>query len=194
MVATWGNLANRVLSFAYKHWEGIVPDPGKLRDQDKEIIETIENGFESVGKLISTVKLRAALSEAIRLASDANKYLDMQAPWFEIKSDQETAAKTIYTAMRVIDLLKVLLSPFIPFTSEQLHSYLGYNKPLFGEQAVETINDLLGEHTVLRYLPERASGHWEPSQLQPGQRFQKPAPLFKKLDISIVEEERARMG
>lgn len=194
LVATWGNLVNRVLSFAYKHWEGIVPDPGELRDQDKEIIETIENGFEIVGNLLSMVKLRAALSEAMRMASDANKYLDTQAPWFEIKSDKETAAKTIYTAMRVIDSLKVLLSPFIPFTCEQLHSYLGYEKPLFGEQAVETINDSLGEHTVLRYLPEQASGHWEPSQLQPGQRFQKPAPLFKKLDPSIVEEERARMG
>ena len=55
-------------------------------------------------------------------------------------------------------------------------------KPLFGEQAVDTINDSLGEHSVLRYLPEQASGHWEPSQVQPGQRFQKPAPLFKKLD------------
>ena len=30
LVATWGNLANRVLSFAYKNWEGIVPDPGTL--------------------------------------------------------------------------------------------------------------------------------------------------------------------
>jgi methionyl-tRNA synthetase len=26
LVATWGNLANRVLSFCYKHWEGFVPD------------------------------------------------------------------------------------------------------------------------------------------------------------------------
>ena len=26
LVATWGNLVNRVLSFAYKHWEGHVPN------------------------------------------------------------------------------------------------------------------------------------------------------------------------
>ena len=194
LLANWGNLANRVLSFAYKHWEGVVPNPGELREQDQEIIAKIEAGFERVGNLLATVKLRAALSEAMRLASEANKYLDTQAPWFEIKSDKDEAAKTIYTAMRVIDFLKVLLAPFIPFTSEQLNSYLGYENPLFGEQVVETISDTLGDHTVLRYLPDQASGRWEPSQLQPGQAFQKPAPLFKKLDVSIIEEERARMG
>ncbi|MGB8252835.1 MAG: methionine--tRNA ligase, partial [Anaerolineaceae bacterium] len=34
LVATWGNLVNRVLSFAYKHWEGVIPDPGELRAED----------------------------------------------------------------------------------------------------------------------------------------------------------------
>jgi methionyl-tRNA synthetase len=194
LVATWGNLANRVLSFAYKHWEGVVPNPGQLREQDKEIIATIEAGFEEVGNLLAAVKLRAALSEAMRLAGEANKYLDMQAPWFEIKSDKDMAAKTIYTAMRVIDSLKMLLAPFLPFTCERLHTNLGYQEPLFGKQVIETITDTLGEHTVLRYLQNGASGRWEASQLEPGQVFQKPAPLFKKLDAGIIEEERGRLG
>ena len=194
LVATWGNLANRVLSFAYKHWEGHVPDPGELRPADQEIIATVEAGFESVGNLIATVKLRAALSEAIRLASEANKYLDSQAPWFEIKSDKAAAAKTIYTAMRVIDSLKLLLAPFLPFSSERLHAYLGYDAPLFGQQSIANVQDDLGEHTALRYLPQQASGNWEPSRLQPGKHFRKPEPLFKKLDVSIIEDERARMG
>jgi methionyl-tRNA synthetase len=38
LVATWGNLANRVLSFAHKNWEGFVPDPGTLGDEDEEIM------------------------------------------------------------------------------------------------------------------------------------------------------------
>ena len=194
LVATWGNLANRVLSFAYKHWEGIVPDPGNLRPADREIIANIEAGFYQVGELLSTVKLRGALSEAMRLAGEANKYLDTQAPWFEIKEDKEAAAKTIYTAMRVIDSLKVLFAPFLPFTSERLNEYFGYSDPLFGEQDIETIEDSLGNHTVLRYFPDEAAGSWQPSQLQPGSAFNKPQPLFKKLDVSIIEEERARMG
>ena len=194
LVNTWGNLANRVLSFAYKHWDGHVPTPAELRSQDQELLAAVEGGFNTVGEHLEAVRLRSALAEAIRLASEVNKYLDVTAPWFAIKTDKLAAATSIYTALRAIDSLKVLLAPFLPFTCERLHAYLGYKQPLFGEQVVETCSDALGEHTVLRYLPGKATGCWEPSQLPAGQVLQQPAPLFKKLDESIVEEERAKLG
>lgn len=194
LVATWGNLANRVLSFAYRNWDGKVPDPGELRPADVEILSTVEAGFQSVGDYLNAVKLRAALGEAMRLAAEVNKYLDKAAPWFEIKSDKAAASTTIYTALRAVDNLKLLLAPFLPFTAERLHGYLGYLEPLFGEQAIETAQDSLGEHAVLRYHPDRSSGRWAPSQLAPGTLMQPPAPLFKKLEPVIVAQERSRMG
>ncbi|MDD5468173.1 MAG: methionine--tRNA ligase [Anaerolineales bacterium] len=193
LVATWGNLANRVLSFAYKHWEGHVPEPGELRPADQQMLALVKNGFATVGDHLDAVRLRAALQEAMALASEVNKYLDTAAPWFEIKSDKAAAGKSIYTALHAIDSLKVLLAPFLPFTCERLHTYLGYTQPLFGEIVLETQRDDLGEHQVLRYLPGQASGRWQPSQLSPGGKLEQPAPLFKKLDESIVEEERRRL-
>ena len=123
LVANWGNLANRVLSFAHKHWEGHIPTPGELREIDKEVIATVEAGFESVGKRLNDVRLRSALQETLRLATEVNKYLDTAAPWSEVKVDKEAAGTTIYTAIRCIDNLKVLFAPFLPHTSEQLHGY-----------------------------------------------------------------------
>jgi methionyl-tRNA synthetase len=195
LVATWGNLANRVLAFCFKHWDGHVPeiDPGALRPADLELLATIEAGFVSVGKELEAVHLRAALQEAIRLASEVNKYLDTSAPWFEIKTDKAAAAKSVYTALKVIDSLKVLFAPFLPFTSEKLNGFFGYETPLFGEQYTETVKDSLGEHTVLRY--KGIDGLlWNPSELKPGAKLNPPAPLFKKLDESVIEEERARLG
>lgn len=194
LVATWGNLVNRVLSFAYKHWDGCVPEPGELRPDDKVILESVAAGFESVGEHIDAVRLRPALNEAVRLASEVNKYLDTSAPWFEIKSDKEDAAKTIFTALQAIDWLKVQLSPFLPFTSERLNLYLGYKQPLFGEQYVETVEDSLGKHTVLRYNSADASGKWEPGRLPAGGSMEKPAPLFRKLEPIVAQEERAKLG
>jgi len=194
LVATWGNLANRVLSFAYKHWEGVVPEPGELQPADMEVLEKVEGGFETVAKELEAVRLRAAIGEAMSLASEVNKYLDQTAPWKTVKMDKEAAGRSIYTALRAIDSLKVLFSPFLPFTSEKLHTYLGYSGQIFGEQKVELQKDELGEHTVLRYDPEKATGEWKQSALKPGQTLQQPQPLFKKLDKSIVEEERARLG
>ncbi len=198
LVATWGNLANRVLSFAYKHWDGHVPsvDLAALRGADLDLLAAIEAGFQSVGALLEAVRLRAALQEAFRLATTVNQYLEQQAPWQAVKTDKDSAALTIYTALRAIDSLKVIFAPFLPFTSEKLNGFFGYETPLFGEQYTETVTDALGEHTVLRYRVGRtaSSTYWKPSELKPGAKLNPPAPLFKKLDEKVVEEERARLG
>ena len=195
LVATWGNLANRVLAFCYKHWDGHVPDidPAELRPADLDLLAAIQGGFQSVGKELEAVHLRAALQEAIRLASEVNKYLDTSAPWFEIKTDKAAAAKSVYTALKAIDSLKVMFAPFLPFTSEKLNGFFGYETPLFGEQYIETVKDSLGKHTVLRYRGvDRLQ--WKPSELKPGAKLNPPAPLFKKLEESVIEEERSRLG
>jgi methionyl-tRNA synthetase len=194
LVATWGNLANRILGFAYKHWDGTVPDPGELRPGDLELIANVEASFKTIGELIESIHLRAALREAIATASTVNQYLDQNAPWFEIKTDKDQAAKSVYTAMKAIDSLKILLAPFLPFTSERLHGFLGYTQPIFGTQQVDEVSDSLGTHQALRYIPGEASGKWEPSDLQPGSPFEKPSPLFKKLDPEVADEEREKMG
>jgi len=194
LVATWGNLVNRVLSFNYKHWEGIVPEPGELNELDQNLIAAIEQGFETVGKEIEAVHLRGALAEAMRLAGEVNKYLDQTSPWTVIKTDREAAARAIYTALRAIDSLKILLAPFLPFTSQRLHRFMGYKTRLFGTQFSDTETDNLGSHQVLRYNPEGAAGKWEASQLKAGSQLETPEPLFRKLDASIIDEERARLG
>ncbi len=194
LIANWGNLANRVLSFAHKHWEGHIPQPGKLGKLDKAVREEVKKGFESVGELLDAVKLRAALEEALRVSSEVNKYLDDTSPWSTVKMDKDAAGTTIFTAMQCIDNLKLIFSPFLPHSSEKLHSYMGYSESLFGEQYTEKVSDELGEHTALRYRPAKTGGNWTPTKLEPGKPFLKPMPLYKKLDDSVVEEERGRMG
>jgi methionyl-tRNA synthetase len=194
LVATWGNLVNRVLSFAHKHWEGRVPDPGELRPEDEAILKVIEEGFDQVADLYNKVKLRAALTETMLLAGEVNKYLDDKAPWFEIKEDKDSAGRSIFTAIKAIDSLKILFAPVLPFTCEQLHRTLGYETPLFGEQYTEEISDNLGSHTALRYRPAETPFSWQLSEIQAGREFSKPMPLFKKLDPEIAEQELERMG
>jgi len=194
LVATWGNLANRVLSFAYKHWEGHIPEPGELTSIDKDLLQQVNEGFKTVGDELDAVHLRAAVAEAMRLASEVNKYLDQTAPWQAVKTDKAAAGRAIYTAIQAIDSLKIMFAPFLPFSSEKLHEILGYEKPLFGTQSISPVTDELGEHKVLRYDSAGATGKWEPGHIAAGAVFNAPAPLFKKLDIKIVEEERAKLG
>ncbi|MDP1716346.1 MAG: methionine--tRNA ligase [Anaerolineales bacterium] len=202
LVATWGNLANRVLAFCYKNWEGQVPsiDVKTLRDSDLSLLAVIEKGFALVGAELEAVRLRSALGEAMKLATAVNVYLDLNAPWSAIKVDKAEAGKAVYTALKAIDSLKVMFAPFLPFTCEKLHGFFNYETPLFGEQYTETVKDSLGEHTVLRYrnvgsgLRPEPNVQWKPSELKPGKKLNQPAPLFKKLDESVINEERARLG
>jgi len=195
LVATWGNLANRVLSFCYKHWEGVVPnvDVTTLRPADLELLTTIEAGFNAVGAELDAVRLRSALSETMKLATAVNQYLDVNAPWSAVKTDKDGAAKTIYTALKAIDSLKVMFAPFIPFTSERLHGFFGYETPLFGEQYTEDVTDAIGSHKVLRYKGVEGL-QWKPSDLKPGAKLNQPGPLFKKLEPTVIDEERGRLG
>ncbi len=194
LVATWGNLANRVTSFAYKHWDGKVPEPGDLGSEDRELLQEIEGGFETIGAHLEAVQIRAALQEAMRLARKANGYLD-RAPWFKvIEEDKPAAARTVYTALRAVDSLKVLFAPFLPFSSEKLHTALGYKGHLFGEQRIETFQEETRAHSALVYEGAGAIGRWTPSELPAGQSLAKPKPLYKKLDDDIVDQELERLG
>ncbi len=193
LVATWGNLVNRVLKFADKHW-GHVPLPGGKRPFDEALEQEIKQGFETVGELIEAVKLRAALNETFRLARQVNAYLDI-APWYQvIKTDRDGAATTVYIALWAIDCLKTLLSPFLPFSSQSVYEFLGYNEQLFGKTTIETFHEEHQQHDAFVYDAEGAVGKWEPSKLPVGQILKRPFPLFKKLDESVVAVEKAKLG
>ena len=198
LVATWGNLVNRVLGFAYKRYKGKVPEPQPLDERDQQLLDLIAEGFQKVGTLYEQVKLRDALKEAIALAREVNRYLDQKEPWKVYKSDRVAAGTSIYVAMRAIDSLKILLAPVLPSTCQKIHDFFGYDEPLFGTLKIVTYDEETRSHDALIYEPsvceETFTNRWQPSDLQPGRAFQKPKALFKKLDPTIVEKERALLG
>jgi len=104
----------------------------------------------------------------------------------------------------VVDNLKTILAPILPHTpvlthrAQKLHEYLGYEGQLFGTQYVveyqeEARHGGLRSHRALTYDHTGASGSWTKSDLPPGQALRQPAPLFKKLDEGVIEEEYARL-
>jgi methionyl-tRNA synthetase len=192
LVAIWGNLANRMLSFAYKRFNGKVPEAGELDAEDRALLEKVEAGFQTVGELYNACKFRAALGEALALAREANVYLDRKAPWFQIKEDPQAAATSVYVILRVVDNLKTILAPILPHTAQELHEYLGYEGQLFGTQQVVEYQEETRTHNALTYDHSDAVGTWAKSELPPGQTLWAPAPLFKKLDEGLIEEEYGR--
>jgi methionyl-tRNA synthetase len=186
LVANWGNLVNRALGFAYRRFDGAVPQPGPFDATDDALLKEIRGGFESVAALYEAARLKAALHGARRLSQRVNQYLNEKEPWRTVKSDPQAAATSVYVALQAIDWLKLLWAPILPHSSDRLHHYLGYDEPLFGQLNTTAVEDARGSHVVLRYDHAGASGVWQAQELAAGQTLRKPEPLFTKLDPADV--------
>ncbi len=194
LVATWGNLVNRTLTNVFKNF-GNVPQPGALTVADSALIAQVEGGFASIGELLEGARFKAAISEAMRLAGLVNIYLSEQEPWKVIKVDRERAATIWYTTLRCVDSLKIFFTPFLPFSSQCLHEYLGYAGYIAGPLEFKEYTESNGSsHRVLTGDYTAWVGRWEIGELPVGQALCQPKPLFKKLDEKVVEEELARLG
>ncbi len=194
LVATWGNLVNRTLTNVFKNF-GSVPQPGALSESDSALIAQVEGGFASIGELLAAARFKAAISEAMRLAGLVNVYLSEQEPWKVIKADRARAATIWYTALRCVNSLRVFFTPFLPFSSQRLHEYLGHDGYLAGPLGFKEYSEPRGgTHRVLTGDYTSWVGRWEPGELPVGQALREPKPLFKKLDEKVVEEELARLG
>jgi methionyl-tRNA synthetase len=193
LVANWGNLVNRTLTNAHRHF-GSVPERGAATDEDEAVLREVEAGFGSVGGLIEQARFRAALAEAMRLASRVNQYVSDQEPWALVKADRERAATVLHVALQAIDNLKLLFLPFLPFSSQRLHELLGYDTVIAGEVESRRIDVEATPYTVLTGDYDAWAGRWEPTVLPAGQALREPQTLFVKLDPErVVADELERM-
>ena len=169
LVATYGNLVHRVLTFVYRSFDGCVPTPGEFDSLSQDIIKGAKHTLNMMDKLISDCHFKQAVMQAMKLAQETNRYLDTKSPWKTIKQDRQASATALYVAIAVLSALRTALYPFLPFSSQKLHEYLGF------EGSVE-------------------DDGWQLHLPQPGQRLLPPEPLFSKLDEGLVDEETARLG
>ncbi|MEM2842530.1 MAG: methionine--tRNA ligase [Candidatus Bathyarchaeia archaeon] len=123
-----GNFVNRTLTFIKKYFNGIVPSPNNYDEVDLEVLRKINDTPREVEKLMDEFKLRSALSMIIDFAREGNRYLSLKEPWLKIKVDKRKAETTLYLAVQIVYALSILLTPFLPKTSEKILKQLGLNK------------------------------------------------------------------
>ena len=202
LVAGWGNLVNRTASMIAKKF-GEIPTPGELEDIDRALLDAVEAGFAAVGNLIRHHRQKAALSEAMRLVGEANKYVTDTEP-FKLKAPEqrERLATVLWTLAQAVADLNLMLSPFLPHAANDIDRVMGGAGEIAPMPYIEEVAEL--DPQVLPADFEGRNGYpiitgdytqvptWERHPITPGTPIAKPTPVFVKLDESIVEEELAR--
>ncbi len=169
LVATYGNLVHRVMTFTHRHFDGCVPAPGELDAASNGLLQKAESTVAAVDDSLGHCRFREGIRAAMLLAQETNRYLDEKSPWKTVKTDRESCATALFVSFAAISSLKTVLAPFLPFSSQKLHGMLGFQ----------------GEVT--------AEG-WGRQPLHSGQRLGPAETLFTKLDEAVAAEESSRLG
>ena len=161
LVANLGNFIHRILTMSHKNFDGKIPKFESESESTKEIIERCNNAIKEVGTSISKRRFREALNNLMALSKFGNQFLDRNEPWKKMKENKNEAGEILGQSIIIINAISCILEPFLPESSQKLQ------KILFGE----TINE------------------WKLILPKPGTPFEKPMPLFEKLDEEVVLEE-----
>ncbi len=119
-----GNFVNRTFTFVHKHFDGVVPERGKLEKIDIEMLELLNASPQKIADLLERYKVKDAVFEMMNLARAGNKYFNDSEPWVSLKKNKEQCATTINICLNIIFTLAEIFEPVIPFSSVKIFKML----------------------------------------------------------------------
>lgn len=167
---TLGNLVNRTIAMTNKYFDGVITNPEVKEDVDDELISLALSTVSKVDELISQYRISDALDAIISLAKRSNKYIDETMPWALAKDEDKKArlATVLYNLLESIRFTAILLSPFMPETSEKIFAQL---------------NTSVKDYDTLKAF----------GGLEKNNKVTAPSPLFNRIDaekmLAEIEEQ-----
>lgn len=210
LVAGWGNLVNRTANMIAKNF-GEIPPCGELEPVDEQILAQVRGAFDTVGGLIERHRQRPAIAEAMRVVGEVNAYVSATEP-FKLKSEEQRPRleTVLHVLAQCVSDLNLILSPFLPHSSNDVHKVFGGDGTLTPMPRMEEVTDLdAPEDGMLQEVEGQPAGlttfpvitgdytgfaKWESTPVTVGAPVAKPKPVFVKLDPKVIDEELARMS
>ena len=167
---TLGNLVNRTIAMTNKYFDGVITNPEVKEAVDDELISLALSTVGKVDELIAQYRISDALDAIISLAKRSNKYIDETMPWALAKDEEkkDRLATVLYNLLESIRFTAILLSPFMPETSEKIFAQLNTSV-----KGYDTLNAFGG--------------------LEKDNKVTAPTPLFNRIDaekmLAEIEEK-----
>ncbi len=192
LVAGWGNLVNRTATLIAKNF-GEIPPAGVLTEDDERVLALAEQSFAIVGDLIGRHRQKQAIGEAMRAVGEVNKYVSDSEPW-KIKDDPERLGTVLHVIAQCVADLNLVLAPFLPFSANAVDAVFGGTGEIAPMPRIDEVDDLDGGPGYPVITGDYTTAPtWERHPIVVGTPVAKPTPIFTKLDVSVIDEELARL-
>ncbi len=199
LAASWGNLVNRVANLINKNFGAIPPlDEDSMTAMDRALLDQTSDAFALVGSLIERHRQKNALTEAMRIVADINKYISATEPW-KIKDDEARLGTVLHVAAQAVSDANHLLAPFLPHSAQKVWEALGGTgvfSPLPRIEEVEDLDNPDFKYPIITgdYRLGETVHPWESEELVAGTPVPKPTPIFAKIPKEAVDEELERFA
>ena len=123
---TFGNLVNRTIAMQNKYFDGVI-QPGNVNEPvDDELKNFALDTVKKIEKCFETYRVADAVETVLNLAKRSNKYIDETTPWALAKDEASLPrlGTVLYNLLEAIRYIAVLLSPFMPETSEKIFAQM----------------------------------------------------------------------
>ena len=155
LIGNFSNLVNRTLTFAAKNWDGKVPQGRK----DTGLWAEIEKKEKEIFTAMEKADLKDGLKHALELSALGNKTFQDAEPWKSIKTDPQKAADLLFNLCYLVRDLAIVLSPYIPQTSEKILGFFGLtHKPSWDQLGkTEGLNSIGTTEILFQKLEEKVT-------------------------------------
>ncbi|TNE71775.1 methionine--tRNA ligase [bacterium] len=161
----FGNFIFRTLSFVTRYFDGKVPVPALLNDDDKNVLAEIESTGKRIAEKYERFQFKDAIFETMSLARLGNKYFTDQEPWKTRKTDPERCATSLYVCSQLVAALSVYFEPIMPSKMNELKAQLQFNGVKWNEVKGELLQAghqlSLGEILFAKIEDERIDAQLE---------------------------------
>ena len=158
-----GNLVSRTVAMVEKYFDGEIPQHGEWNDVDKALIALAEGTPDKARQHMDELQFSLALQDIWQLVGECNRYIDVNAPWVLVKTDEgkERLKTVMYVLCECIRIVAILIAPTMPRTPARIYEQLGIAE-----------GELTGWESASRF-----------GLLPAGTKVQKGEALFPRIDV-----------